>query len=185
MAAPPEKTISNLSGKWVLERKLSTGMDDVMALQGLSWVKVKTLAIISVTETYRQYVDEKQVTHVDVTPTVTGGFKGQVSSYVVDGIARTREIAEFGEVVESSRWSDLTDVDDEYLREGWVYAEAEKKGPKNLVLQATMDKGACVLDGVWGFIDVDGKRYHARKTTCRKGGKTKSCCAVYSWKETV
>lgn len=41
MAAPNEKTIEHLSGRWTLERKLSTGMDEVMSLQGLSWMKIK------------------------------------------------------------------------------------------------------------------------------------------------
>lgn len=41
MAAPPEKTISNLTGKWTLDRKLSSGLDEVMALQGLGWLKIK------------------------------------------------------------------------------------------------------------------------------------------------
>lgn len=41
MAAPAEKNINHLSGNWTLERKLSTGMDEVMSLQGLSWFKIK------------------------------------------------------------------------------------------------------------------------------------------------
>lgn len=205
MAAPPEKTIKDLNGKWVFERKLSTGMDEVLSLQGLSWLKIKVsqrqkpcilgkhkltapqaLAVISVTETCTQYVDEKEITHIDITPTVTGGFKGNNSARLVDGVERTTHTDEFGDVRESTRWSDLSDidVDDDFLRTGWVYADAERGvGERHLVLDASMDKGNCVLKGVWGFVDVGGKRYHARKTTCVKGGKTARCCAVYSWKE--
>ncbi|KKY28483.1 hypothetical protein UCDDS831_g00223 [Diplodia seriata] len=183
MAAPPEKTIGDMSGKWVLERKLSTNMDKVMSLQGLSWVTIKALSIISVTEAYEQHVDEKGVTHIDVHPTVTGGFKGQDTKWIVDGVQRAVHHPEFGEMTQSSWWSDLTDVDDGYLREGWVYGEGERAGPKNLALKCSSEKAGFVLDGVWGFVDVDGKRYHARKTACKKDGKVENCTAVYSWKE--
>ncbi|KAK0645284.1 hypothetical protein DIS24_g8070 [Lasiodiplodia hormozganensis] len=185
MAAPPEKTISNLTGKWTLDRKLSSGLDEVMALQGVGWLKIKALSVINVTETYKQYIDDAGVTHIDVVPTVTGGFKGEESSCIVDGVKRARTLQEFGEITESCQWSDLTDVDEEFLRDGWVYAEGEKTGPKNLYMNVTMDKGACVLKGVWGFIDVEGKRYHARKSTCTKDGKTAKCCHVYGWKESA
>lgn len=141
--------------------------------------------MISVTEACNQYEDMDNITHINISPAVTGGFKGQDSSHVVDGVQRSREVPEFGEVFETCRWSDLDGVDDDFLREGWVHADGEESGAKNLELEATMDKGTCMLKGVWGFMEFDGKRYHARKTTCTKNGKTAKCCAVYSWKEDV
>ncbi|KAL1618574.1 hypothetical protein SLS56_010502 [Neofusicoccum ribis] len=183
MAAPADKSINEMSGKWQLERKLSTGMDEVMSLQGLSWMKIKALSMISVTETCKQYVDDQNVTHIDIAPTVTGGFKGHDSSHIVDGMERSVEVPEFGTVFETCRWTDLSNVDDDFLRDGWIYGDGEVGGLKNLELSATMEKGSCMFKGVWGFVEVDGKRYHARKTTCTKGGKTEKCCAIYSWKE--
>ena len=39
MAAPPEKTLKNMTGEWIVSSKLSTGFDEFLALQGIAWWK--------------------------------------------------------------------------------------------------------------------------------------------------
>ena len=39
MAAPPEKTLKNMTGEWAVASKLSEGFDEFLAMQGLPWWK--------------------------------------------------------------------------------------------------------------------------------------------------
>jgi len=48
MAAPSRATTANTSGKYILNRTLSTPHDDVLAAQGVAWLNRTLIAIATV-----------------------------------------------------------------------------------------------------------------------------------------
>ncbi|PCG89368.1 Hypothetical protein PENO1_104430 [Penicillium occitanis (nom. inval.)] len=49
MAAPSDISIENLTGVWMLDKKLSTDSDPLLALQGINWVVRKAIGMTEVT----------------------------------------------------------------------------------------------------------------------------------------
>ncbi|KNG85186.1 hypothetical protein ANOM_007140 [Aspergillus nomiae NRRL 13137] len=58
MAPPNGSTITNLSGTWVMDKTLSTNLDAVFKLQGISWILRKTISASSATLKITQGSDE-------------------------------------------------------------------------------------------------------------------------------
>ena len=83
--------------------------------------------------------------------------------------------------------SDVEDLD-EYLKEGWIGGDEEKAGPggeKHMKVETVNEKGQWTVTAVWGFVNIEGARYHARKLVCRKGEQVERVRGVYSWKGKV
>ena len=123
-------------------------------------------------------------TRIDIEQRITGGFKGGMEWLVLDGSEQTILHENFGEINLMSRWGDLGDEDDAWLREGWLEGEEEKAGPngeKHIKVLIEHKKVGWKLIVVWGFMEVDGQRYHGRKLLCRNGSEVAKCRAIYGW----
>ena len=48
MASPSEVTITNLSGKFVMNKELSNNIDALLALQGIGWLTRKAIQLATV-----------------------------------------------------------------------------------------------------------------------------------------
>jgi len=55
MAAPSDISIENLTGTWMLDKKLSTDSDPLLSLQGINWVVRKAIGMTEVTVKMRQF----------------------------------------------------------------------------------------------------------------------------------
>jgi len=55
MAAPKDISIENLTGTWMLDKKLSTDSDPLLSLQGINWVVRKAIGMTEVTVKMRQF----------------------------------------------------------------------------------------------------------------------------------
>ncbi|OGM48270.1 hypothetical protein ABOM_002079 [Aspergillus bombycis] len=58
MAPPNGETITNISGTWVMDKSLSTNLDAVFKLQGISWIIRKTISASTSTLKITQGSDE-------------------------------------------------------------------------------------------------------------------------------
>lgn len=58
-------------------------MENILALQGISWLIRKAIGMAPVTQHIKQYIDKNGVEHVDVESTIPGGSKS-VENRVVD-----------------------------------------------------------------------------------------------------
>ncbi|KOS22492.1 hypothetical protein ESCO_002331 [Escovopsis weberi] len=142
MAAPPEKTIHSLDGRWNLNKTLSNDPDPVLALQGIGYLLRKAISYAPISLDFRQYEGppnegndgagaDASFTHIDIVQTV---FK--VSSTLeprcLDYVWRARTDKVFGEVEARSRWVTLDELVaaglDEHLAQGWLTGEAEEEG---------------------------------------------------------
>jgi hypothetical protein len=142
--------------------------------------------VITLTEHVRQYMGDDKVHRIEIEQKMTGGFNGGEDEHILDGTERSSESVIYGTYMKSSEWSDLSDVADEWLREGWLHDQNEESGPNgemHIKIIGTHLTLGWTTTVVWGFIELDGQRYHARKAVCRKDDTEERSRGVYSWIE--
>lgn len=70
------------------------------------------------------------------------------------------------------------------MKEGWLDGETEKGGPRGeLHVQSNVvnEKSGWDAKQIWGFAEVDGKRYYVRRVVVTKGDKVLKARLVYNW----
>jgi len=183
MAAPPEITIKDLSGEWVLNKSLSDDTEPVLVLQGIGWLTRKAIGLATITLHVKQYTGEGGTSHIDIEQTATGGIKGTTELRELDWTEREHEDHIFGKLKGKSRWLNLDSVEDEWLKEGWLTGDEEKGGPGGEIFVESYvdaDKG-WIGDQIWGFAIIDGKRYYTRRVKITKGDEVRKIRMVYNW----
>jgi len=181
MAAPPEKTLANLTGNWIMNKELSDDPDGVLELQGIGWWTRRAIAWATVTLHVKEYVTEGGVTHIDINQTATGGIKGTTELRTLDWTEREHDDSMFGHIKGRSRWADLEVVDDPFLKEGW---ESENVGPNGegwIHSVALNEKAGWEAVQIWGFAIIEGKRYHTRRIVVTKGEESRSVRLIYDF----
>ncbi|KAL2041348.1 hypothetical protein N7G274_005730 [Stereocaulon virgatum] len=177
MAAPPEKTLKDLNGKWVMNKSLSDDYDRILEMQGIGWFLRKAISYATVTLTINQYTDSSNLTHFDIKQVATGGVQGTTENRTLDWTWRDHKDGIFGNVKGRSRWVKLGDVDDdEFLKVGYDDLEGEH-------VQAwaeNVEKG-WTADQIWGFEQINGERRYVRHVVVRKGDDWKQARLVYDY----
>jgi len=198
MAAPPEVTLGDLTGDWVMNKALSDDPDPVLALQGVSWIKRTIIARATVTLHTKQYTgsaddaDGAGATHIDIDQTLSGGINGSTEKRTLDWVGRSHYDDTFGDVVGRSRWlADLTTPGqgaaggelDPFLVLDWLEGEgAGPQGERFVQSYAVNASAGWAAEQIWGFALVDGRRYYTRRVVVRKGAKVVKVRLVYDWK---
>jgi len=184
MAAPPEITIKDLSGQWVLNKSLSDDTDPILALQGVGWWTRKAIGIATITLHAKQYVDDGKITHIDIDQTATGGIKGTTENRTLDWQEREHEDHIFGKLVGQTRWKTLEDITDDFQKDGWLTGDEEKAGPNGELFVEShvvnVEKG-WTASQIWGFAIIDEKRYYTRRVVVTKGDTVLKVRMVYNW----
>ncbi|KZV68705.1 hypothetical protein PENSPDRAFT_652992 [Peniophora sp. CONT] len=161
MAAPAEKTINDLTGKWLMNKSLSDSTDDVLSLQGVGWMKRKIIAAATVTLHVKHYHTEDSIEHVDIRQTVTGGFEGTTENRTLDYVLRAHDDHLFGPIKANSRRVKWVEIEIPFLKEGWL-----GEGEETIEAYATSDteKSGTSWTAIqtWGFEDIGGARRYVR-----------------------
>lgn len=81
---------------------------------------------------------------------------------------------------ETARFLKLSEVEDDYLKEGWSQDCIDGE-----IIDSVNES---VTDGwravqVYGFADVNGERKHVRRIVTTKGKQVEKIRLVYDWKE--
>ncbi|MCJ1242120.1 hypothetical protein MMC14_010127 [Varicellaria rhodocarpa] len=219
MAAPPSKTIKNLSGKWVMNKTLSDDVDPILKMQGVGWFLRNAIRLSTVTLDVSQYEEDAEsssgpstadptptptasaptpqeqipvtgstpsttaakVTHIDINQTLSGGVSGTTEKRTLDWTFRSHTDRIFGECRGRSRWASIEDLKDEdgWLRQGWLNEDGGVR------VQAFVESvgGGWTAMQVWGFEELQGKRYYARHVVVRNKEDWKQARLVYDWQE--
>jgi hypothetical protein len=98
---------------------------------------------------------------------------------VLDGSEKAVDHAHLGRVTTAAMWSDLSELDDAWLRGDWL--DETSSSLKYIKGSVTSKQGGWHLTNVWGFVNLEGTRYHARKLLVRRGDKVARCRAIYAW----
>jgi hypothetical protein len=210
MAAPPSKTVGDLTGKWYMVRhfppnrqnqnvltyaqnkKFSSDTSPALALQGIGWVTRKLISAASITLDIKQYTapptppnsDTTPVTHIEIEQTGTGGMKGTTEKRCLDFQWREHSDWMFGHVKGQTKFVAPADITDEFLAKDWLEDEAEKGGPNGethiLSYVESLDSGWTATQ-VWGFQMIDGVRRYCRNVVVAKGAERVELRLVYDF----
>ncbi|KAK4205233.1 hypothetical protein QBC40DRAFT_190185 [Triangularia verruculosa] len=184
MAAPANKNIGDLNGKWIMNKTLSTPIEPGLALQGIGWVTRKLVGAATVTLSISQFAappsppaepSAAPVTHVEIEQTGTGGMKGSTEKRCADYVFRDHSDWLFGHVKGQSKWISTSEITDDFLKSGWIETDAEKGGPEgetHLLSHVESYDNGWTATQIWGFKECsDGKRRYARNVVIAKGGE--------------
>ncbi|WEW56054.1 hypothetical protein PRK78_001489 [Emydomyces testavorans] len=199
MAAPPEVTMKNLSGVWVMSKKLSDDMDPCLELQGIPWIVRKAVSWATITGRLKQETSESGITTIHVEQFATGGIKGENETHQLDWTDYSHGSGMFGTQRVRTRWTtigpDSLSGDgcplDGFLTAGWLDEERETDDDqrpeegKHVQVYVVSDKAGWRAEQIWGFAMIEGKRYHVRRFIVSKGDKVVKVRMVYEWKGTL
>jgi hypothetical protein len=93
-------------------------MDAILAEQGVGWLTRTAISAATITLTIKHYADGG-VEHVDIHQALTGGITSD-EDRTLDWTDRGKEDKIFGHVVSRTRRSQVADMGEEWLREGWT-----------------------------------------------------------------
>ena len=165
MAAPPNITLQNLSGKYTLNKSYSDDFSKVLALQGVNALIRKAATAASVHLTITQPSPD----NIKMAQSVTAGkIPGTTEDYTLDWDWRSNEDSFFGTVEGRSRLISVAEGRKSGIvgqGEGeWIEGDSEGK-----LVQAEGKKpdGEWEAAHLWGFEIVDGERMHTRRVLVR------------------
>ncbi|KAJ5791953.1 uncharacterized protein N7518_008964 [Penicillium psychrosexuale] len=198
MAIPDSKDVPDLTGTWLLNRKLSTDPDDVFILQGVPWAvrKVLKYARLSLQIHQTTSLSAEQSTHTEgnsngisdlsgnlkpfttlrMTQTVNpGGFDSE-GSYSVDGSKQDVSLPIFGEIKMQLKFIDKSGILDNSIRQILEAASLTDKVIQELARNTSKGWEAEVI---WGFEELDGRRHLTRNISTTKEEKKVIAKMVY------
>ncbi|KAJ7492760.1 hypothetical protein FB451DRAFT_1165711 [Mycena latifolia] len=177
MAVPQDFSIMDLTGRFTMNKTLSGDTDTILALQGVGWFKRKIIAVGTVTLYIKHYKDEEGTERVDIDQTITGGIPGTREERILAWKERATEDSLFGAVIGKSRRVQASELEEEFLKEGWTADTLEHGVIESYVVSDTPKSGTTwIADQTWGMEDVNGERRYTRHVnfTGPKGEEIKS-----------
>lgn len=161
MAAPPNKTLQSLSGKWKLNKSCSDDFASVLALQGVSLPVRKAATSVAI----HLDISQPDEQHIKSAQKITSGkLSGTTEEYTLDWECRTNADSFFGEVSGRSRWISVEDASKTEVLDGGVeeWIEGDSDG-KLIEAEGKKADGGWRAHHLWGFEQVDGERRHTRR----------------------
>ena len=118
-------------------KTLSDNPDPMLALQGVGWWTRQGIAYATITLHVQQSPLPQDPaagppTTITISQTLTGGISGTTEDRTLDWMDRAHEDHIFGKCVGKSRWLDLADVQQDFLKEGWLDESANGRAGKGL-----------------------------------------------------
>ncbi|KIY45754.1 hypothetical protein FISHEDRAFT_66807 [Fistulina hepatica ATCC 64428] len=163
MAVPTEFSTVNISGKFVMNKTLSSDIDDMLRLQGVGWLTRKAIGLATITLDINHYRDDEAVEHIDISQTLTGGIPGTTEERTLDWNERTHEDYIFGAVIGKSRRVKVEEIDVEFLKEGWTPDAVETGLIESYVESDTPKSGTTwIARQIWGIEVINDQRSYAR-----------------------
>ncbi|PQE08151.1 lccl domain-containing protein [Rutstroemia sp. NJR-2017a BVV2] len=168
----------------------SDPIEPVLTLQGIPWIMRKVINMASISMCVKQSVDDAGIETLVVEQFATG-IKAETEVRKLDWSVITTESAVWGDATHRSRRVNIKkSVEDDngkpldpYLTDGWVMMDNEKEDDDAWIFDVVENKSrGWVIEQIWGFILVDGKKYHARKTLVRRGDEVAKARTRYEWK---
>jgi len=210
MSAPPEVTVEDLNGTWVMDKTLSNDPDSVFKLQGLSWITRTAISLATITLHATEYKDGDLV-RIDIAQTVTGGLQGTTEHRKLDWSVNDHTDHIFGSVKGQSRFlKGAADPDGKVRPNVDIQTKIGGDGVEDTAI-ATFLRGETLANGeptegfleeensvfvqswvrsvdngwtgeqIWGFENVDGVRHYTRRVVVAKDGMTEKVRLVYNF----
>jgi len=195
---------NDTSGRYVMNRALSTPHDDVLAAQGVSWLHRTAISFATVHLSH--YHTDDQVTlelrhtvHQDANPvtekitfqhTATGGIQGTSGEYHFPSKDYKHHDHVFGSVLITAERKPLSQITDPFLKEGWTPRTFKDEGVlwTYTVPDKSQRKDEWSAEQVWGYAvhDIPGRgreERYTRKIHFVSPSLTKDVLLVYDAKD--
>ncbi|ETI28713.1 hypothetical protein G647_01164 [Cladophialophora carrionii CBS 160.54] len=194
MAAPPEITCTNLSGKFVMNKSLSDDTDPMFALQGLSWLTRTAIRLATVVLTIKEYKQD-DIYHVDIT-SVASGLSTTQENRTLDWKEREHADRIFGNCRGKSRlWKtgefkmegpgseeDAAFLQAHKLKDGQTDSKFLDDEHVQSLVKNVDDAGGWQAEMVWGFEEINGERRYTRRIVVWKNAEFQRVRLVYDYK---
>ena len=154
-ASSNKKTLTDLTGKWKLNKSLSADVASILALQGTSFIIRKAIGSASVTLTISQ--PRKDEYKIEQTATAAS-IPGTTEQYVLDGEWRTNKDAFFGEVRGRSQWIELDEAKSKGVEGDWE----DSDDGKAILAEGGSTDGKWEAFRIWGFEAIEGERRYTQ-----------------------
>jgi len=191
MASPPEITITNLSGKYVMNKTISDDVDALLTLQGVGWLTRKAIRFATVLLTIDEY-EKDNFTHIDIT-SVASGLSTTQEDRTLDWTSKEHSDKIFGKVIGKSKLFKIQDfhMEGPGPAEDKTFLKAEKLKDlrtdssfledEHVQSWAASQGGGWTAEQIWGFEQIDGKRFYTRRVVVRKGKDVQRVRLVYDY----
>ncbi|KAH9975628.1 hypothetical protein BJV74DRAFT_862591 [Russula compacta] len=185
MPAPKHLTTLNVSAVYTMNKNLSDDIDPILVMQGINWINRTAISYATITLSVKHYRDENGVEHIDSDQALTGGVPGTTENRILDWTPRDHYDYVFGAVVGKSRRRKVDEIEDEFMKDGWL-PDTQEHG----VICSWIESDAIKNNGynwtsdeIWGFEEIEGERRYTRhiKFTERPGGKVVYARLVYDY----
>ncbi|KAJ4196530.1 Hypothetical protein NCS54_00062500 [Fusarium falciforme] len=185
MAAPAGKTITDLNGKWQLNKTLSDSSEPILALQGIGYLTRKGINIATITLDINQYTAPPKppntstdlFTHVDIVQSASG-LTSTKENRCLDETFREHSDWLFGNVKGSSKFVTLDEIDDDFLKQGWLPDQ-----PKFIRSYVESQGNGWIATQIWGFEEINGERRYVRHVLVTKGSERVTAKLVYDYQQ--
>jgi hypothetical protein len=155
-------------------------------MQGIGYFYRSALKLVTPNYDIRQYMapsepsnkNSEVVMWLDTSQVAIGNYESSRDIRSTDDQPREQTDWLFGTVTNWSRLIDLDEVDDEFLKDGWL---VEGEG-KTFIITVTKhkDRGYTATQ-IGGFRMIDGQRYHCLRIVLHKGRKRAEAQLVFDF----
>ncbi|KAL2831412.1 hypothetical protein BDW59DRAFT_157840 [Aspergillus cavernicola] len=193
MAVPQEMAIATLAGQFVPNKALSDDADSSLALQGVPWLLRKGISLASPKFIISHLTDDNGNAVVNINVSGIGG-SGVTEQRILNWEPVSAKNPLYGKTETRSRLYRTTldkspshsDEDYAFLsanttKDGTASSWAEDPASEHLHIVIANEEAGWTMEQVWGFEEIDGKRYHTRRSVVRKGGLVERGRLVYNY----
>ncbi|KAI0506265.1 hypothetical protein F5B22DRAFT_650823 [Xylaria bambusicola] len=181
MAAPSEINVSDVTGRWALNRALSDQLEPLFTLQGIPWIirKVINFASLELQYTKDPPSDPTAATSFSFKQTVRPGGFDTINRYVLDGDKRTDTVPIFGEVTMYAKYLNRDEVTLEQTLGTGIQGDAEKDVA---IIEVTESKSmGWKAETVWVFETIDGEYRLCKYNRIWKGDQSAKAKMVHDY----
>ncbi|KAI1748130.1 hypothetical protein F4782DRAFT_383999 [Xylaria castorea] len=181
MAAPIEINISDVTGRWSLNRSLSDSLEACFALQGIPWIirKVINFATLELQYIKESPSDATAAPSFAFKQTVRPGGFDTINKYVMDGEKRTDSVPIFGEITAQARYLDRGEVKPEQTFGTGIHGDAEKDVAMLEVVES--EKMGWRAEALWVFETIDGENRFCKYNTITKNGQSATAKLIHDY----
>lgn len=139
----------------------------------------KAIGLATITLTISHTKNADGFDQIDIDQVGTGGIKGTTENRTLNNVEKTHSDHIFGEVTGTSYWTKLSEVTDDFLKNGWL---PESQEGDVISTNVVNKKDGWSAKQIWGFEQVNGERRYVRHALVEKDGKRVDTRLVYDYK---
>lgn len=173
MAAPANMTGYANNAKWTMNHKLSDGSDDILAAQGVGFLKRKAIGMATVGVSNTTYTEGDHL--VVKSQSSASGIPGAVEEVHLDGSEKHSDHAIYGKIVTVANLKKKEEISDSFMTADLLPESGDEQG-RLIYIESHSDKAAgnkydwtAVVTSGFMNIDVGGK-VEKRWVRCKSHG---------------